>query len=288
MAEWKQDTIRTIAEVAARDPNLFATWYLVEDWDPPSLYHQVFLIDASGRGYVQKVSIISPFVVRLISEGLDRHGGPKIWGEFEMFKKASSHDSGHRIWASHSMSAIVEWETRQAKLHCITRPPDANRVLESTGLTFPLPRPIPYDNMDSWPHELGKVHTYPTLFQPKTRTEGAFGSVLVAQDYTAFFEATVSHHVSDTLPELYGRLDALVGALEAAQMSERLPSESCKWRLVFLVPKKDLEYWMYARSWRENVPKGNWKEHLDLYVFCPGVGMLEVQERPRYKTACGR
>ncbi|KDQ18985.1 hypothetical protein BOTBODRAFT_184788 [Botryobasidium botryosum FD-172 SS1] len=285
MAEWKRDTVEAIAKVAAKDPNLFATRCLGREWDPPSLYHQVFLVDVSDNGHGQKVSIISPLVVQLIVEELDRHGGPEVWEEFDMFRISSFHESGRCIWAMHSMNAIVGGITRQTKLHCLSRPPDANRVLESVELTLPLPSPLPYGNLESLPQELNKAHARPTLFQPKIRTEGAFDSILVAQDYIAFFDATISRLVGATSAGLYERLDALVGALKAANMSQRLPSESCRWRLVFLVPKKDLACWEYVPDWRKKVPKGSWKEHLDAYVFCPEAGVLEIQERPRSVAA---
>ncbi|KDQ18983.1 hypothetical protein BOTBODRAFT_28467 [Botryobasidium botryosum FD-172 SS1] len=282
MVEWERDTARTIAEVACKDHNLFATSVLfVREWDHPSLYHQVFLVDLSETGLSPNVSIITPLVVRLIAEEMDRQGGPKVWEEFDMFGCSPHHDSGRRIWASHSMSAIISGEARQTKLRCITRLPGADRqTLESAELTLPLPHPVPYDDVESWLQELNKARTCPTLFQPRVWIESAFDSILVTPNYITFFETTVSHHIGATRAGLYGRLDALVGALTMANLRGQLPSESCKWRLVFVVPKCDLTAWVYVPKWRAEIPEGDWKEHLDLFVLCPEVGVLEIKERP--------
>lgn len=280
MAEWKQATIRTISEVAARDPNLFAASYFdTKEWDHPSLYHQVFLVGLSETRAPQ-LSIITPPVVRLITEEIGRRGGPKIWEEFNMFKDPSYDDSGRRIWASHSMGAIVEGETRQTKLHYITRSPGADCVLESVELTLPLPNPLPYDSLESWPQELHKAHAYPILFQPKARNEDTFDAILVAPTHIAFFETTIYYHIRTSITKIYQRLDALVGALQAASKVERLPSESYKWRLVFLVPKHDLTEWESGPRWRTEFPESSWKEHLDLFVFSPEAGVLEVKKSP--------
>ncbi|KDQ18990.1 hypothetical protein BOTBODRAFT_480788 [Botryobasidium botryosum FD-172 SS1] len=294
MAEWKQDTVRTIAQVAAWNHALFsADYHITTTWDPPALYHQVFLVDAddsiSMSGYdFEEISIITPFVLRLITEGIDRHGGRKVWEELDsIFNGVSLHDSGRSIWDLHVMDAVIGGETRQAKMHCITRPPNANRrVLESAELILPLPPAILYDDLESWPQELSKPHASLALFQPRVRSEGAFDSILLApnQDYIAFFETTISRYVEDSFAGIRRRLVTLVDALEAANMKERLPSESCKWRLVFVVPKHDLTPWLYARNWRAKLPESSWKEHLDMYVFSPEAEAGELEELRWYNS----
>ncbi|KDQ19470.1 hypothetical protein BOTBODRAFT_170565 [Botryobasidium botryosum FD-172 SS1] len=231
---------------------------------------------------------MSPLVVQLITEELDRRDGKGGWEDFNIFDdEPSFHESGRRIWALHSISVIVGGEARRMKLYCFTKPPNANKTLQTIALALPLPPPIPYDTLKSWPQELLKLQTRPALFQLRTRNEDAFDGILVAQSHIACFETTVRRHLDTSTTGIYGRLDSLVGFLKDANMTDWLPSESYKWRLVFLVPKRNLPGWRNAYCWAGTGRRGagssqareDWMDHVDIYVSCPEV-MMEDTEKP--------